>query len=56
MQNRPHSAIMKLKSEASDVRSRDSMSHLMFTPKQNKVISPPAKRYADGETLYIQNL
>ncbi|CAD8192595.1 unnamed protein product [Paramecium pentaurelia] len=56
MQNRPHSAIMKLKSEASDARSRDSISHLMFTPKQNKVTSPPTKRYADGETLYIQNL
>ncbi|CAD8203092.1 unnamed protein product [Paramecium octaurelia] len=56
MQNRPQSAIMKLKSEASDARSRDSISHLMFTPKPNKVTSPPTKRYADGETLYIQNL
>ncbi|CAD8119379.1 unnamed protein product [Paramecium sonneborni] len=56
MQNRPYSAIMKLKSETSEVRSRDSMSHLMFTPKSKKVISPPAKCYADGENLYIQNI
>ncbi|CAD8107845.1 unnamed protein product [Paramecium primaurelia] len=54
MKHRPQSAIVKLKSEPSDPRS--SFSHLMVSPKPNRLPQTPQQFHIDQETLYMNNM